>query len=208
MSGGGRRQRLKGLGFNAMSMECSATSGYKLRILTETPAKRSMNVLNGSSSPWDGQGGGCDVMRSARCILRRESPYQSGETVDRLSRELGVPIECSPLERAQYGRTEQWQKAIGFYTEAIKLCGDNATYYSNRAQAYLELGSFLQAETDCTKAIGLDKQNVKAYFRRGTAREMLGYYKEAIDDFKHALVLEPTNKRAAAAVERLRKLFQ
>jgi len=27
-------------------------------------------------------------------------------------------------------------------------------------------------------------------------------------DFKHALVLEPTNKRAAAAAERLRKVFQ
>ncbi|XP_047149382.1 translocon at the outer membrane of chloroplasts 64 isoform X2 [Vigna umbellata] len=105
-------------------------------------------------------------------------------------------------------KDRQWQKAIGFYTEAIKLCSDNATYYSNRAQAYLEHGSYLQAEADCTKAISLDKKNVKAYFRRGTSREMLGYYKEAIDDFKHALVLEPTNKRASAAADRLRKLFQ
>ncbi|KAL1327922.1 hypothetical protein HN51_037907 [Arachis hypogaea] len=105
-------------------------------------------------------------------------------------------------------KDKQWQKAIGFYSEAIKLSGNNATYYSNRAQAYLEHGSYLQAEADCTKAINLDKKNVKAYFRRGTAREMLGYYKDAIDDFKYALVLEPTNKRAAAAAERLRKLFQ
>jgi len=48
---------------------------------------------------------------------------------------------------------------------------------------------------------------VKAYFRRGTTREMLGYYKEATDDFKYALVLEPTNKRPASAVERLRNLI-
>ncbi|KAF5445510.1 hypothetical protein F2P56_034557 [Juglans regia] len=102
----------------------------------------------------------------------------------------------------------QWQKAIGFYTEAIKLSGTNATYYSNRALAYLELGSYLQAEADCTKAITLDKKNVKAYLRRATAREMLGYYKEAIEDFRYALVLEPTNKRATQSVERLRKLFQ
>ncbi|CAL0313772.1 unnamed protein product [Lupinus luteus] len=105
-------------------------------------------------------------------------------------------------------KDKQWQKAIGFYTEAIKLSGNNATYYSNRAQAFLELGSYVPAEVDCTKAISLDKKNVKAYFRRGTAREMLGYYKEAIDDYKYALVLEPTNKRAASAAERLRKLFQ
>ncbi|XP_022725878.1 outer envelope protein 64, chloroplastic-like isoform X2 [Durio zibethinus] len=105
-------------------------------------------------------------------------------------------------------KDKQWQKAIGFYTEAIKLSGNNATYYSNRAAAYLELGSFLQAEADCTKAINLDKKNVKAYLRRGTAREMLGYYKEAIEDFSYALVLEPTNKRAALSAERLRKVFQ
>ncbi|XVE58863.1 hypothetical protein DITRI_Ditri04bG0203100 [Diplodiscus trichospermus] len=104
-------------------------------------------------------------------------------------------------------KDKQWQKAIGFYTEAIKLSGNNATYYSNRAAAYLELGSFLQAEADCTKAINLDKKNVKAYLRRGTAREMLGYYKEAIEDFRYALVLEPTNKRAALSAERLRKVF-
>ncbi|RYR57122.1 hypothetical protein Ahy_A05g022854 isoform C [Arachis hypogaea] len=105
-------------------------------------------------------------------------------------------------------KDKQWQKAIGFYSEAIKLSSDNATYYSNRAQAYLELGSYLQAESDCTKAISLDKKNVKAYFRRGRAREMLGYYTDAIDDFQHALVLEPTNKMASSAAERLRKLFQ
>ncbi|XP_057758318.1 translocon at the outer membrane of chloroplasts 64-like isoform X1 [Arachis stenosperma] len=127
-------------------------------------------------------------------------------------------------------KDKQWQKAIGFYSEAIKLSSDNATYYSNRAQAYLELGSYLQAESDCTKAISLDKKNVKAYFRRGRAREMLGYYTDAIDGrifhsvqtcvrqvsacyyislyFQYALVLEPTNKMASSAAERLRKLFQ
>ncbi|CAH8370302.1 unnamed protein product [Eruca vesicaria subsp. sativa] len=105
-------------------------------------------------------------------------------------------------------KEKQWQKAIGLYSEAIKLSDNNATYYSNRAAAYLEIGSFLLAEEDCTKAIALDKKNVKAYLRRGTAREMLGAYKEAIDDFRHALVLEPNNKRASLSAERLRKLFQ
>ncbi|KAK4280692.1 hypothetical protein QN277_012280 [Acacia crassicarpa] len=104
-------------------------------------------------------------------------------------------------------KEKQWQRAIGFYTEAIKLSGNNATYYSNRAAAYLELGSFIQAEVDCAKAINLDRKNVKAYFRRGTAREMLGYYKEAADDFKYVLVLEPTNKRAASSLEKLKVLY-
>ncbi|KAI4319227.1 hypothetical protein MLD38_032854 [Melastoma candidum] len=127
---------------------------------------------------------------SANTITREESAEQAKEKGNQAFKE------------------KQWQKAIGFYTEAIKLNGTSATYYSNRAAVYLELGSFLQAEADCSKAINLDKKNVKAYLRRGTAREMLGYYKEAIEDFRYALVLEPTNKRASLSAERLGKLFQ
>ncbi|CAA6664871.1 unnamed protein product [Spirodela intermedia] len=114
-------------------------------------------------------------------------------------------------------KDKQWQKAVSFYSEAIKLSGKNPTYYSNRAAAYLESGSYLQAEADCSTAISLDKKGVKAYLRRGTARELLGYYKELWKrwwcvfgdaDFKYALVLEPTNKTANVALSRLQKLFQ
>lgn len=101
----------------------------------------------------------------------------------------------------------QWNKAVNYYSEAIKLNGINATYYSNRAAAYLELGCFQQAEEDCSTALSLDKKNVKAYLRRGTARESLLRYKEAAEDFKHALVLEPQNKVANLAEKRLRKLM-
>ncbi|CAD6206329.1 unnamed protein product [Miscanthus lutarioriparius] len=104
-------------------------------------------------------------------------------------------------------KEKQWQKAVNFYTEAIKLNGKVATYYSNRAAAFLELTSYRQAEADCTSAIDLDPKSVKAYLRRGTAREMLGYYKDAVDDFNHALVLEPMNKTAGVAINRLKKLF-
>lgn len=104
-------------------------------------------------------------------------------------------------------KEKQWQKAINLYTEAIKLSGNNATYYCNRAAAYLEQRSFVQAEADCNAAIKLDKKNVKAYLRRGTAREVLGYYQEAVEDFRYALVLEPTNKTASLAIDRIKKLF-
>ncbi|WCJ22862.1 Translocon at the outer membrane of chloroplasts 64 [Euphorbia peplus] len=42
--------------------------------------------------------------------------------------------------------------------DAIKLNGNNATYYSNTVATYLEPESFLQAEDDCAKAISLDKK--------------------------------------------------
>ncbi|KAK9690845.1 hypothetical protein RND81_09G157800 [Saponaria officinalis] len=102
---------------------------------------------------------------------------------------------------------KQWNKAVNFYTEAIKLNGMNATYFSNRAAAYLELACFQKAEEDCTQAISLDKKNVKAYLRRGTSRESLLRYKDAVEDFKHALVLEPQNKVASLGEKRLKKLL-
>ncbi|KAL3610836.1 hypothetical protein D5086_001856 [Populus alba] len=74
---------------------------------------------------------------------------------------------------------KQWNKAVNYYSEAIKLNGKKATYYSNRAEAYLQLGCFQKAEEDCNRAISLDKKNVKAYLRRGTARESLLFYKDA-----------------------------
>ncbi|GFZ12295.1 translocon at the outer membrane of chloroplasts 64-III [Actinidia rufa] len=71
---------------------------------------------------------------------------------------LETSAEVAKEKGNQAFKDKQYQKAISFYTEAIKLSGNNATYYSNRAAAYLELGSFLQAEADCTKAINLDKK--------------------------------------------------
>lgn len=134
-----------------------------------------------------------------------EAASKSKFSKDAVSQEQSAEIAKEKGNQAY--KEKQWEKAIGCYTEAIKLNSRNATYYSNRAAAYLELGRFHQAEADCSKAIDLDKKNVKSYLRRGTAREMLGFYKEAIEDFSHALVLEPTNKRASISAERLRKLF-
>ncbi|KAL0335115.1 UNVERIFIED_CONTAM: Outer envelope protein 64, mitochondrial [Sesamum radiatum] len=102
---------------------------------------------------------------------------------------------------------KQWNKAVSYYTEAIKLNDANATFYSNRQLLIWSWdGCFQQAEEDCSMAISLDKKYVKAYLRRGTARESLLFYREALQDFKHALVLEPQNKVASLAEKRLRKL--
>ncbi|KAM0891980.1 hypothetical protein ACQ4PT_026050 [Festuca glaucescens] len=102
-------------------------------------------------------------------------------------------------------KRKQWSKAIEFYSEAIELNGTNATYYCNRAAAYLELGRFKQAEADCGQALLLDKKNVKAYLRRGAAKERVLNHQEALQDFRHALALEPQNKAALAAERRIQK---
>ncbi|KAM7479639.1 hypothetical protein LguiA_027852 [Lonicera macranthoides] len=149
-----------------------------------------------------------DTVQTMYVCLQEQAEVAGKSKVSQKAVSQETYAEIAKEKGNQAFKEKQFQRAIGFYTEAIKLHGTAATYYSNRAAAYLEMGSFIQAEADCTKAISLDKKNVKAYLRRGTAREMLGYYKEAIEDFKYALVLEPTNKRAANSADRLKKLFQ
>ncbi|CAN4086608.1 unnamed protein product [Withania somnifera] len=148
-----------------------------------------------------------DAIQTMHASLQEEAELaiKSSASGNALSKEASA--EMAKEKGNQAFKEKQWQKAIGFYTEAIKLNDNSATYFSNRAAAHLEMGNFLQAEADSSKAIDLDKKNVKAYLRRGTAREMLGYYKEAIEDFRYALVLEPTNKRASMSADRLKKLF-
>ncbi|XP_042383824.1 translocon at the outer membrane of chloroplasts 64-like [Zingiber officinale] len=148
-----------------------------------------------------------DTVKSMYATLQEEANIASKSNFSKSSISKKESAEIAKEKGNAAYKDKQWQKAINLYTDAIKLNEKNATYYSNRAAAYLEMGSYLQAEADCTDAINLDKKNVKAYLRRGTAREMLGYYKEAIEDFKYALVLEPTNKTATNAVNRLKNVF-
>ncbi|VVA98053.1 unnamed protein product [Arabis nemorensis] len=149
-----------------------------------------------------------DTVQTMYATLQEQSTIVADPKSSKKTISQEESAEIAKEKGNQAFKERQWQKAITLYSEAIKLSDKNATYYSNRAAAYLATGSFVLAEEDCTKAITLDKKNVKAYLRRGTAREMLGYDKEAIDDFKYALVLEPNNKRAALSAERLRKVVQ
>ncbi|TVU28575.1 hypothetical protein EJB05_20097, partial [Eragrostis curvula] len=122
-----------------------------------------------------------------------------------------VDVDASELLKEKGNsafKRKEWSKAIEFYSQAISLCDTNATYYCNRAAAYLELGRFKQAEADCDRALLLDRKNVKAYLRRGTAKEVTMNYREALQDFRHALALEPQNKGALAAERRLQKLLK
>ncbi|KAJ1281111.1 hypothetical protein BS78_04G283200 [Paspalum vaginatum] len=124
---------------------------------------------------------------------------------------VDIDVDASELLKEKGNsafKRKQWSKAIEYYSEAISLSNTNATYYCNRAAAYLELSRFKQAEADCDSALLLDRKNVKAYLRRGFAKEVTLNYKEALQDFRHALALEPQNKTALAAEKRLQKLLK
>ncbi|KAG6794863.1 RNA polymerase II-associated protein 3 [Apis mellifera caucasica] len=91
---------------------------------------------------------------------------------------------------------KKWSKAIGCYSNAIKIFPHDAIFYANRALCQLKLDNFYSAESDCSAAIQLDETYIKAYHRRAIARMNLKQYKEAKLDLDKILKLEPFNKEA------------
>jgi len=84
-------------------------------------------------------------------------------------------------------------EAIEQYTASLEIEPTHLAF-ANRAMARLKLGSFAEAEADCTAALALEPEYVKAYSRRGTARRQQGRPLPAALDFEAALRLEPTSK--------------
>lgn len=84
------------------------------------------------------------------------------------------------------------QKAIYYYTKAIKLSPNEGKYYDRRMHAYYALKQYEHALTDSTLA--LDKaQNIEDKFsileNRGTIHRQLGNYSLSVETYCQALAL-------------------
>lgn len=66
--------------------------------------------------------------------------------------------------------------------------------YSNRAQCYLNLKDYHNAEKDALSALRLDKTHGKSLFRHGLALYRLKKYKEAKREYNNLLKVDPKNK--------------
>lgn len=90
----------------------------------------------------------------------------------------------------------RYRDAAQHYSAAIELEPGNASYWSNRAAAYVQLRRFNEAVEDASRAIACDAAFVRAFTRRATALMQLGRLDEAQSDSAKALALEPSNRTA------------
>lgn len=102
-------------------------------------------------------------------------------------------------------KANDFKKAVGFYTEAIRTYKFDSIYFTNRALCHLKSKSYLDAIEDCTIAIQLDAKSVKAYYRRMQANEGLSNIYDALDDCENVLRLDPINKDAKRSQELLKE---
>jgi RNA polymerase II-associated protein 3 len=98
-------------------------------------------------------------------------------------------------------KTNNFNLAIQLYTEAIVLDSTNMMFFNNRAQAYLKLGDFSNAEKDSTVVIESNARlpNLKALYRRALARKGINTrtsLQGALEDLTIILNAEPANKEA------------
>ncbi|KAF3008524.1 hypothetical protein E8E13_006096 [Curvularia kusanoi] len=97
------------------------------------------------------------------------------------------PAEMPTIDAEEYKaagnkffKIKDYPAAIKEYSKAIEADPKNATYYSNRAAAYISANRFAEALEDCKTADELDPDNMKIKLRLGRVYTSLGRPDEAL----------------------------
>jgi tetratricopeptide (TPR) repeat protein len=69
------------------------------------------------------------------------------------------------------------QRAAEEYTVALELAPTNASYFGNRAAAFLMLRYYRQAADDCSRATELDPSFARGFARGAKANMCMGNFK-------------------------------
>ena len=93
-------------------------------------------------------------------------------------------------------KSQEYEKAIAEYDEAIRLNPYDANIYSNRGCVKTSLGQYEQAIDDFDKSINLSPRFADAYYNRGCVKASLGQHEQAIDDFDDVIRLNPSHSNA------------
>merc|ERR1719313_2630727 len=97
-----------------------------------------------------------------------------------LAQACGVAMAAAAKERGNaHFKAGEFELAVAAFSDAIKLDGSDAVFWSNRSGAYLKLGKGNEARADAVKAVELKPDWWKAWNRRAAADEYLGRWEDA-----------------------------
>jgi len=94
--------------------------------------------------------------------------------------------------------------ALRDYAEAMRLKPDAVEARLGRAEIYITYGSFPIVITDLTEALKFAPNNVPILLLRGLAYEQSEQREKALADYQTSRKLEPGNREANAALERMK----
>lgn len=88
---------------------------------------------------------------------------------------------------------KDFAKAVGHYSEAIRLDASNHVFFSNRSASFAGMGNWEKAAADAKECIRLDPTFVKGYYRLATAQIELKEYDAAAATIRQGLGVEANN---------------
>lgn len=106
----------------------------------------------------------------------------------------------------EFFKAGNFLKAAALYTQAIKQDPNNATLFSNRAAAFLNLVKLTKALADAEMTISLRPNWEKGYFRKGCILEAMERYDEALDAFQVALQYNPQSTEVSKKIKKISQL--
>lgn len=129
---------------------------------------------------------------------------------------MSVDVETLAEQYKEEGnvafKSANWDEAIRLYTKSINLTKEDsrnlATYYKNRAAAYLKKEIYEEALEDCNRSLEIGPNDPKALFRRCQALESLKRYEEAYRDASQIFKDDPSNKVIQPVLSRLHTIVQ
>jgi tetratricopeptide (TPR) repeat protein len=161
----------------------------------------------------DGEMGGVKPRKDAQHGMPKLVPigeWMGSDVCEQLLDYTSYKLPEKALKEKQKGNAEfaagNFQRALELYTRAIKLHPEDGIFYSNRALAYLRLGRFEEAVSDCSASIARGA-TIKAYARRAAAYDGMGLHKEAARDHRQALAFEPRNPGCLSAFKECLELL-
>ncbi|XP_027135836.1 tetratricopeptide repeat protein 12 isoform X3 [Larimichthys crocea] len=94
---------------------------------------------------------------------------------------------------------EDYETAVKYYSDGLAEIRDMQPLYTNRAQAYIKLGKYTEAISDCEWALKCNERCLKAYLHMGKAYLALKRYNESRNCFKKMLEIEPGKEKMVKA---------
>ncbi|CAG6003358.1 unnamed protein product [Menidia menidia] len=90
---------------------------------------------------------------------------------------------------------EDYETAVKYYSDGLAEVRDMQPLYTNRAQAYIKLGRYKEAISDCEWALKCNERCIKAYVHMGKAYLGLKKYNEARNSFEKMQEIEPWREK-------------
>jgi len=136
---------------------------------------------------------------------------ESSLTEEKLKERFEKAKESKDQGKEEY-KAEQYENSIKSYTRALLICPlcekeYRAILYGNRAAAKIKFGAKDGAVMDCTKSLEYKPNYMKSLVRRSQLYEEMDKLDEALEDYKKIFEMDPSNKDAYYATQRLPPLI-